>query len=250
MTEKQYIEATGINFSTLKVMVKETPLHYWNAINNPTAPTASMDFGSAFHSSILEPNLFESNYIQKPEGMNFSTKEGKEWKLANGNKKIISCDDYKTIFAMKKSVYGNEILKKALENGTKEKSIFWKHTQTGLQCKARPDLIFENTCFDFKTTDDASRKGFEKSIGNYSYHIQAAWYLKALSDLGVTNFVFACVEKNAPHGLAMYKLDEHTIDHANIQINVAMETINHCLKNDFWPGYTTEISTISAPVWA
>jgi hypothetical protein len=57
----------------------------------------------------------------------------------------------------------------------------------GTPCKVRPDLYNSKDSgivLDLKTTIDASPKGFAKSVRQYGYLFQAAWYMTALASYG------------------------------------------------------------------
>src|SRR5688572_15604776 len=50
---------------------KRSPFHYWSLYLNPERPqreqTAALTFGNAFHTFILEPQLFNERYVVEPE---------------------------------------------------------------------------------------------------------------------------------------------------------------------------------------
>ncbi len=64
--------------------------------------------------------------------------------------------------------------------GLAEQSYWWKHRETGLQCKCRCDYVIDDMVIDLKTTGEggASPDKFTKTIVNFQYHMQAAHYLQ------------------------------------------------------------------------
>ena len=42
---------------------KQSPMHYLFAMENPDKESAAMTFGSAYHAAVLEPEIFENDYV-------------------------------------------------------------------------------------------------------------------------------------------------------------------------------------------
>lgn len=68
MTLEDYLVAPGLSSSGLDDFAV-SPLRYWHLQVNPNRPTVEptsfMEFGSALHCAVLEPDAFESRYCQK-----------------------------------------------------------------------------------------------------------------------------------------------------------------------------------------
>jgi exodeoxyribonuclease VIII len=108
-------------------------------------------------------------------------------------------------------------LQELLEGAEVEASYYWRDPGSNLLLKARPDLVNKKKriLLDFKTTTDASFNSFRRSIANFSYDIQSAFYLDGVNAaLGTdfNRFIFVAVEKQAPYEIALYELDEASID--------------------------------------
>ena len=92
-------------------------------------------------------------------------------------------------------------------HGRSEVTAIWK--EDGTYCRARYDrLLVDPTgyadIFDWKTTNDISVRGIEKSIVSMGYHIQAAFYLRGLTAIlpqyqHRVSFIFVFVEASAPY---------------------------------------------------
>ena len=120
--------------------------------------------------------------------------------------------------------------------------------------RCRPDWISSDahTVVDLKTTQDASPKGFQKSIGQFGYHIQASWYMRVLQnlDVPVKEFIFIAIEKTAPFCVGVYRASEEMIEEGNKKVDEAIDKILWCKENDTYPDYTpNEIETIDLPPW-
>ena len=101
LPEAQYRAAEGISKSSLDwIAPPRTPAHYRAKVDGliPDEQTPAMRLGSMIHRAILEWDSLD--YVVKPAGMNFATKEGKEWKAAQTNA-IITNDEYQTILGMR-----------------------------------------------------------------------------------------------------------------------------------------------------
>ncbi len=87
--------------------------------------------------------------------------------------------------------------------GKSEQSYFATDSDTGMKVKCRPDFILDDgsLIIDLKTTQNASLKGFQKSVVNFRYYVQAAWYLDVVemaTGKRPDAFIFIAVEKTRP----------------------------------------------------
>ena len=245
MCNKDYHSATGINKSLLD-MVHKSPLHAKNWLDGDRPePTDAMLFGTAFHSLVLEPELFEANYATF--WMDRRTTAGKAAyaALIAQGKTIITNDDMYAIKSMKKSVMGNIFSRQLIESESvkKEVSVFID------QSKCRPDMwdMEGGILIDLKTTEDASPSGFARSAAQYRYHVQAAHYMDLT---GADRFIFLAVEKKRPYAMGIYELDYESLKVGRRERDMDLNTYLTCFEFDRWPGYGDEIQTITLPRWA
>jgi len=194
--------------------VARSPLHYWARYLDPNRvtiePTPAMAIGSAVHTHVLELDQWDSQYAIAPESIDRRTKMGKaEWEVfttAATGRTVLSRADADLVMRMGHAVYSHPAAAMLLNMpGKAETTHMWTDAATGIQCKCRPDWLTDDgsLIIDLKTTDDASPAGFRKSIANWRYHVQAAWYLNGIEQATGTRpdqFIFLCVEKRAPFG--------------------------------------------------
>lgn len=243
--------------------INRSPLHYWARFLDPNRivppPTPAMVIGTALHTHVLEMTEWDKQFVIAPDGIDRRTKAGKEeWAAfeaeANG-KTVLKREDGELIAAMGRAIYGHPAAAMLLAmSGKAETSHFWTDEKTGLECKCRPDWLFDDcsVIVDLKTTEDASPMGFRKSIGQYAYHKQAAWYLHGLEQAtGVcpTQFVFIAVEKKPPYAVGVYAADAEMIKAGWEVAERNLERIAECRVAGRWPGYSEEIEPISLPPW-
>lgn len=206
-------------------------------------------FGSMFHTLVLEPDLFDSQYAIAPE-CDRRTAKGKEiWQGfldQSAGKKAINAHDFSVAQKMLDNIQSHTLARKLLTAGKPEQSVLYKD-ESGVDCKARADWLRENFIVDLKTTDDASPKGFAKSIANYRYQVQAVHYQKGFD---LDRFVFVAVEKKPPYAVAVYILDEDAIYNGSETRKRNIDTYAECLVKNQWPGYSEHLTPISLPGWA
>ena len=250
--------------------VNKSPFHYWDRYINPDRvvpePTKQMLLGSAMHTMVLEPELFEKEYLvesanapKRPTAAQLNAKKPSTqtldaiayWKKfdekANG-KNLISIDDYERLTIMRKRIFDHPAASTILNmSGVTEQSYQWKDSQTGEICKSRPDFhTSDNTLLvDLKTTEDASMFGFQKSIHSFRYHVQAAWYLRSLAK--AEQFVFIAVEKKPPYLVAVYNASKDMVEAGNRAADKNLALLAECRKSDKWVGYSEEIQDIDLP---
>lgn len=244
-------------------LIARSPLHYWARYLDPKRvipePTPAMRLGSALHAHVLELHKWDQEYAIAPEGIDRRTKAGKEtfaaFEAEAAGKTVITSDDAAQIQAMGRAVFKHPAAAMLLGlPGKAETTHMWTDAATGLECKCRPDWLTDdgNIVVDLKTTEDASPAGFRKSIGQYRYGVQAAWYLNGLEAASGTRpsqWIFIAVEKKAPYAVAVYAADEQMIQLGHEQAMRDLQRIAECRADDRWPGYSDQIEPISLPPW-
>lgn len=244
-------------------LVARSPLHYWARYVDPNRvepePTPAMLLGTAVHTHILEPDEWAARYVAGPEALDRRTKAGKEaWAAFEADaagRTVISRNDADLVLAMGRAVRNHPAASMLLQLlGAAETTWMWHDAATGLQCKCRPDWLTTDVSLivDLKTTEDASPAGFRKSIANFRYHVQAAWYLDGVeraTGRRPEQFLFICVEKRAPYACAVYAADAEMIDAGAKQARLDLDTLAVCKAADAWPGYSDQIEPISLPAW-
>jgi len=162
---------------------------------------------------------------------------------------------------MKEELYSIPTVSAMLSNGFAESSLFWKDPESGVLLKTRPDYlsIKHKAIFDLKTSCDASKDAFSRSIHNFGYHIQAALAIDGLKislgeEFDVVNLV---VEKSEPYCSGAYFIDLPALALGRKLYREGIKIYLKCLNNNFWPSYTyedekenkKEIETIGVPFW-
>jgi hypothetical protein len=151
----------------------------------------------------------------------------------------------------------------------REVSGFWTDPEFGIWQRMRMDALSlaaweMPTGIDLKTSKDASREGFAKSVADYGYHRQDVHYRQGLaaclgiSDWRDVDFVFVVVESEPPHLVAHYRVSDGSPGEYGApapddvalgleQMREARERFRHCSQAGIWPGYSEEIETLELP---
>ena len=249
MSNAEYHLHPAISKSGLDQIAK-SPAHYKLYKNVPRETTDAMEFGTAFHTYLLEPELFEKQYLVV-EGMDKRTKLYKELVAQNPDKTIISGEALGVLSGMKAEFGRNSTVSRVLDNALVERSIFWKDAVTGVDCRCRPDIIFgDDILIDLKTTTDA--KEYSRSAFKYRAHVQAAMYMAgyfAQTGIRPKEFLFITIEKSAPFGIITHRASEEFIARGMKEMNDNLAVYARCLETDQWPCYPEAIQDLSLPPW-
>jgi hypothetical protein len=251
LAEEIYRKAPGVNISHLKSMGR-SPAHYLSKITEPPEPpTEAQVFGTLLHLAVLEPERLAGKYVVRPDGLKFTTKEGKAWKEAQ-TVPILDEDKAKALEATAKAIRQHPTAAGILHGGKKELSVFKQDEETGLLMKGRIDCLSEDeqgfqTAIDIKTCADASPGAFAKDIAAWQYHAQAAYYSNLVT---ADFFLFIAVEKTPPHAIGIYSLDQAAMERGRSLYRAWLNKLVVCIEEDSWPAYSPEIETLTLPTWA
>jgi hypothetical protein len=217
----------------------------------PEKATDAMNIGTALHTKVLEPELFDDQFLVAK--LDRRTSEGKaaQAEAIARNLIILKPEEMFTIDSMDSEIKAHKGAMKLLQNGDAEQTVITE--MDGVLCKIRMDYVRkEGIIIDVKTTIDASPEAFLKTIINYNYHIQAAFYLDVLAqtEYPSTHFAFIAVEKEAPFSVGVYTLDESFIELGRKKYKRALAIYKECVANNYFPAYSQELIELTPPLWA
>ena len=246
LSNADYHSSPAISKSGLD-MINKSPLHYWNRYLRDDKPaftqTDALRFGSLLHNQVLEPDVFDDEFLVMPDDINRRTKEGRERyaELMASKKIVVSSEDLNTCKKITSAISQHKTASRYLATaGKSELSLFWN--MEGVDCRCRPDFITEDGYIvDLKTTLTASQRGFSrKAIYDYRYHVQAAFYTegyKACFGELPKGFVFIACEKTEPFSIGVFSTPPDTFELGHTQMMSNLVTYRHCLENNVWPSY-------------
>lgn len=230
LTNDEYRSIKAWSNSDLSNINKGAAVVEWNKNTTRTEDSEAAIIGTATHSALLEPDLFAMDYVKMPD-FDMRTNAGKLSAqgfidgMAQSNKIVLKHDDYDLVISMRDSMLAHPIINKLLTSkGQSEVSIFFE--VDGVKCKARPDRIVDPSVFDqhivvdVKTSADVDK--FARSVRDYRYHCQDAFYSDAYKKLTgfEPRFLFAVVGKGkvfGKHPARLFELDQDSIDEGRMQ---------------------------------
>lgn len=245
--EDYHADKSVVGHSALVEMMK-SPKHFHHRVTTPMEPTPAMEFGTAVHAAILEPEAFRSAYVVSPK-FDRRTNKGKadalQWETDNAGKSFIDQDAMDNLKAMQVSIAEHTGAGDLLHNCVTEQSYFWLDEETAVQCRIRPDALVVDdqgevvAMVDLKTAVDASKRKFSRVISDRGYDLQAAFYVDGLERaIGrQVPFYYLVVENAAPFGVALYKAGQRTIEAGRIKYRAALQMLQWCRENNRWPSY-------------
>lgn len=239
------------------------PRYYWSMHLNDARPertqTREMIIGSAFHTLVLEPEKFNSEYAVEPPKVllkDVGRELYDEYKkhceeLEDSSLIVLSLDEYNNLNSMKEAVNKSNIVMELLTGGEIETSFFWEDEDSGMTIKARPDVLHSNMIVDLKTINDASFYSFQRSMVDGWYHVQGAMVrdaVRQLKDVEINRVINVCVEKKYPYCIGVYIIDEAAIDHGEELYKGVLLNMKSCIINNDFEGFKPQI--VGLPKWA
>ncbi len=261
MSNDDYHASAGISKTHLDTIWKHSPRHYWHRYVNPNREpeekTPALINGSAIHTAALEWERFKRYYVETPTfNRRLKTEREAYNRFIEGHAGQIALGhaDYEMAVNIRRAISRHPVASGLLSGGFAEQSCFAIDPDTGELIKCQPDYISADFSYavDLKTTNDASPTEFARSVANYRYPVQEAWYrrvIKAAVGVEPEKYVFIAVEKEEPYAIGIYTLTRSDV---NIAAAAAQRDFDEIVKHralDQWPDYGYQINELVLPTW-
>lgn len=252
----EYQKIDAANHSRLSLLEK-APLFLLHADRQERRQSKEQRFGELAHCAVLEPERYAKRYYHAPKLDRRKTEDKKEAeRLALAHHGLTEVD-YETAYQVKSvaaAVSEHPVVQAYLTKRSKrELTVVWKDEHSQVLCKGRLDAYDEEAALiiDLKTTKDASPKNFTKSVWQYGYYRQAAWYRDGLRALGkpAQHCLVIAVEKAEPYAVCCYRVLDSVLDLAKKQNQELLHEYGRCKRQNVWPGYPEEVLDIGIPAW-
>lgn len=217
----------------------------------------TFDFGHAAHAEVLGIGA-PLEVVDAEDWRTKAAQEARKAAYAAGHVPILAAE-HQQVLGMAAALREHPIASALLDpdRGQPEQSLFRLDTTHEVWLRARLDWLPDPAdgrmiIPDYKSTVSAEPASVAKSIANYGYHQQAAWYLDMVLALGLAEtaaFVFVMQEKTPPYLVTVAEPDSASLRigrHLNQQ---ALEVYAECSATDTWPGYTDDVELVSLPPW-
>ncbi len=221
--------------------------------------TPAMVLGSAFHTLILEPDLFNARYAIYPEGLDRRTRQGKidyeAFCVDSSGKEVINAETMKLLNNMAIAL-GNHTEARALiwgEGSVFERSYVYGDDESGLIVKSRPDIIRPNCIVDLKTCRSAEEHQFKQSAYKQGNHVQGAMVQDAMriidgrEDALTLPVINIAIETTAPHCIGIYFLSQASLEAGRERYKATLKNMKTSFESGVYPSYPTK--EIDLPNW-
>jgi len=250
LSNAAYHASNGISKSGLDLIAR-SPAHYM--YRAPKESTRAMEIGTAIHTALLEPERYAAEYIT----VDCDDRRASVYKEAikiHPSERVLTRAESDKIAGMSASVQGNPHAQALLKHdlATTEVSIITTDPETGVPVRCRFDLLVGNRSLDLKKTQDARPDAFAKSVANYRYMVQAAFYSDVYrweTGMELEAFGFLAVEEEMPHASKIYVLDDDAIQYGRKLYRRELNLYAECLKSGVWPSVDQTPQVLSLPSW-
>jgi len=243
-----------------------SPAHfyaYWTGNPNHREGNSDLEwqvFGRATHWLLTGEAGFADQFVIRPDEITVEKiKDGKtapvtyKWN-ANRNecrawlrdhkaagKTVITEEQFATIKDMAIALGHHPLYRAGAMEGDIERSLIWIDPETGVFCKARPDVIPTDSgdVCDLKTCQSVSYPALQRSLADHGYYRQAAWIadgLKIAAGIEMASFSLIFIEKRFPHCVRVVTLDPQDIARGAEENLIALRAFARCLDSGRWPG--------------
>lgn len=195
-------------------LFNRSPAHLFCA--EPRESTRAMDIGTAIHTAILEPERFATDYMLLRECKDRRQAEYKDAVKNLGAANVLIASEIKNVTGMAETALVNTdyLSGYASVPHNVELSFFGICSITGKQIKCRFDLLTtDGRALDLKKVQDIRHDEWGRSIMNYRYHVQHAFYshvYKCVTGFDLKSFEFFLVEEKPPHANMIARLCSET----------------------------------------
>lgn len=240
----------SLSSSGARKLLETCPARFDYERRNPPPSREEFDLGKAFHTKALGTGAD----IVVVDAKNWLTKDAKAARAAAyaAGKVPLLARQAEQVDAMAAAVRQHPLAGALLGKGQVEQSLFWTDDRTGIWRRARLDLLRPDAIVDLKSCESADEEHVTKAITRYGYHAQADFYREAARalDLGDLPFLFVFVEKAPPHLIHVVQVDADALAAGRHLNNRAIDLFAQCQRTGEWPGYASDITTISLPPYA
>jgi hypothetical protein len=261
LPHEQYLQHPALSFSGAKVLVRPGgPARFRHERDHGRPPKHEFDVGHAAHAAVLGVGP-ELEVIDAPDWRTNAAKAARDLARAAGKVPVLTSTADR-VADMARALRQHPTASRLLHvtSGDPEVSLFWHDPAHGVDRRGRvdflrtPDANGRLILADYKTTQSAAPDSLARSVVNFGYHMQAAWYRDLVVGLGLARsapFVFVFQEVTAPYLVHCVQIDPPTLLMGEDLNRQALETFARCTAADEWPGYNDHgISEVSAPTWA
>lgn len=257
MPEAEYHADPGLNASTLKCPTARDMRAAKSGERSVTpAQLAAFAQGSATHKAVLERHRFEAD-IHVVGTKTLTSKEAAEAREAMPQKIVLTEEMREIALRQADMVWQHEQAAEYLGASQDFEVSAFVDDEDGQRLKARIDCrppTGANFLLDVKTVQGPSINAFLRSVENFHYDLQAAFYLyvdQLVGGEGREEFAFLLVSKAPPYHVRMCLLTNEYLEHGREQMHQQIDVWKQAKELCHWAGYEKEgVRIIDKPRWS
>lgn len=230
MTNAEYhSNLTHLSSSALKYLYDDHEKFIKYYVNREkTEPSPALVFGTAIHTAILEPHLFDSEIIIYPE----QYRRGNSWKefaLQHPNSNILTMNEKTQLDALVEACNNSKLAKELLTDCKFEHTLMTELDGLPVKCRCDGINIEKGYIIDVKTTRyDSSSDSFKMALQEHHYDLSAELYRQIASSVYNKEFDFYfIVLSKADYKCRVYKTSSKTFATGQLKLLSAYETYKH-----------------------
>lgn len=244
MTYAEYAQIPAANWTKLKKLRDQSPLHYRDALTNPGADSVGRTLGRATHALVFEPDTFYARHAIY-DGPRRAGKEYDAFVAANEGKEILKRSEIDDILTQAATLRNHPLVAEYLDGGTFEQTVTWTDPATGIPCKARLDWTQgRRVVLDLKGCATTHPIRFGSFAARNGWHIQLGGHYYNACRYGLgwepEEVAIVAVEFNRPFDVAVFTLDEDDVALAQTEIDLLLAKLAECERRGVYPGHGTD----------
>lgn len=259
--ERYFADTDYISNSMLSVFHQSPAIYRARFIDKKIAfePTDEMRLGTLVHTLLFlgEDTAAEQYYVitKKPDRR---TKAGKqraaEIEQESAGKIVLDEDTWRRALRMVEELSVHNVVSSLVSSASEMEDIhWWRDEKYSINCKCKIDALSDGIIVDLKTSSNPHPNSFGRSVANFGYYRQAAWYRRAVAATnGGTKppFVFCVVGSSEPHEVFCYSLTEEDMKYGDLHCDDLLGRLVTAKQHNQWdhPG-SSGICTIELPGW-
>jgi hypothetical protein len=252
-----------------KLLPPSCPALFKHWRDNPEERKPSWDKGKAAHKLVLGagPGLVAvvDEWGKDPDAWRTDKVKAKLAEIRDRGDVPLKQSDYDDVHAMADAIRRHPEAAALLDPaaGNAEQTLIWRDERTGVMCRALVDFLRHPVpgrrflLPDYKHTGveyGASPEKVGRTMGDFGYHVQLAWYLMGCVALGLCSddhaeALLIVQEARKPYLVTVAQPDPWAMRMGAIRCRQALDLYAECVAADRWPGYSDEVVWAELPPW-
>jgi hypothetical protein len=222
-------------------------------IENPSHPTAAMQFGSLVDALYydVERDRFVPWPIDNGKPLSANSNAFKAAAASLGDdRQFVKQADMDAAERAVESLHANTFAESLWENSIRQNKLTWENS--GVEFHGVPDAYNGSGISDLKTTDKIDQRSFIRKVMQMGYHIQAYLYVNAVQQLTGMDLPFHWVVQcnRPPYEVVVYRADDEIIWAGEGAAKIMLDKWVDWHNESYDKYAQQELVTLMLPEWA